>query len=298
VFFILSSGVKLVLSVETTSELEPNENDEEMGENLVLSIFCVLFCICILFIGSAIAYFSCAEDALMRDLRLNATITEAKILESTLLRNRQHRAFVEYRYMEAGGYVTVVRKPVVVAESDISEIEHPHRQIKIHVELEEKFQVDSSSRLSFDDAIFDEPPQKFIKICVLTEHPRSGVPLGQVDRILQRRCSTSMLVTALLILALFCLYIGLYPLEMFRTSGLGLGGWSVLILLGMGIFEILGVHILLHSTFQKSLIDEYLEGGEMLVKFEDEETLATISTGGSFSEGTSPPSTVIIVGKR
>lgn len=284
----------MVSSSETTSEMELNENGEEMGESLVLSIFCVLFCMCILFIGLAIAYFSCAEDALMRVLRQNATITEAKILQSNFLRGNQHRVFVEYRYMEAGGYVTVVRKIVVVAESDISEIEHAHHQVKIHLELEEQFRVDSSIDLSFDDAIFDEPPQKFIKICVLAEHPKSGVPLGQVDRILQRRCSTSMLVATLLILALFCLYIGLYPLKLFRTSALGLGVWSVLILLGMGIVDVLGVYVLLHNTFQKSLNDEYLEGGEMLVKLEDEETLATVSTCVSFSERTSPPSTVII----
>lgn len=281
---------------ETTNELESNENDEELGDSLVLSIFCILFCSCILFIGSAIAYFSCAEDALMRDLRQNATITEAKILESKLLRGKQHRVFVEYRYMEAGGYVTVVRKTVVVADSDISEIEHPHRQVKIHVELEEEFHVDSNSGLTFDDAVFDELPQKFIKICVLTEHPRSGVPLGQVNRILQRRCSTSMLVTTLLILALFCLYVGLSPFDLFRTSAWGIEIWSVLILLGMGIVEILAVYLFLHDAFQKSLSDEYLEGGEMLVKLEDEETLATISTGGSFSDGSPPPSIVVIGG--
>ena len=191
--------------------------------------------------------------------------------------------------------------PTLSADCRNQHQHHPHRVVHVHVELPTE-ELKEGPPLSFDggsDAVFHEHTDTMCidLLVLLPEHPNSAIPKRQVARdLMGKKWPTITLVVFLTLLTWFCANLGLSNALLFQPDDPN-QQWSWNRVLGLslaltaGLLVIACVVVLYFGTdqFAAALREEYLEGGETMVKLDDE-TLATMSTASLFWDEWASPS--------
>ena len=288
-------------------------------ESYTLASFAFLFGISISLVSVAIIYISLLEDALLRKFDREGTTVEGQVVaeDLSLVRhmpqsfsqkgNTEYVAQVQYRFHEVNGYTSIVRKHIKALDSDFYQTSKERNErhgsnniVQLHVELPDDELSESDLCKHFDngsDVVFQEypPDQQYIQLLFLPGHPHSALPKQQVARELQgkRWLPTAMLGIALVSISGFCVHMGLSNALMvgnnteLATSLMMTLTWTRLLGLTMAatlallLVDGLLINWFCHNLITEALTDGYLEGGEMMVKMDDE-TLATMSS--CFSE--------------
>ena len=289
------------------------------AESYTLASFAFLFGICISLVPVVIIYFSLLEHALLRKFTREGTVVEGRVVSGDLSfarhmpqscsqqGNTEYVAQIQYRFQEVNGYTSIVRKHIKALDSDFYQTSQEQNErygsnniVQLHVELPDEELNESDLCKHFDngsDVVFQEHPssQQYIQLLLLPDHPNSAVPQQQVARETQgkRWLPTALLGIGLVSLSGFCVHMGLsnalvvgsnddlttsLETNLTWTRLLGLATAATLTLL---LVNVMLINWFCHNLFTAALYAEYLEGGEMMMKMDDE-TLATLSS--CFSE--------------
>jgi hypothetical protein len=289
------------------------------AESYTLASFAFFFGICISLVPVVIIYFSLLEDALLRKFNREGTSVEGQVVSGdlSLVRHMQQScsqqgkteyvAQVQYRFHEVNGYTSIVRKHIKALDSDFYQTSQEGKDrhgsnniVQLHVELPDEELNISDLCKHFDngsDVVFQEHPlgQQYIQLLLLPDHPHSAVPKRQVAREIQwnRWLPTALLGMGLVSLSGFCVHMGLSNALlvgnngelatslMMTSSWTRMQGLAMAATLALLLVDVLLIKWSCHNLFTEALAAEYLEGGEMMVKMDDE-TLATLSS--CFSE--------------
>lgn len=295
-------------AVSATASAASQATTSGAAESYTVSAFAFVFGICISLVAVAYTYFSILEDALLRKFKREGTTVEGRVLPGDLSFVRhvvpsnsnkgtaEYAAQVQYRFHQqktcSDGYTSIVRKQIKALDSDFYRASRERQQrrgsnniVQLHVELSTEDLMESA--FSFEqgsDVVFQEHPlsQQYIQLLLLPEHPHSAVPKRQLLRDIQakRWIPTAWLALVLVLLSCFCVHMGLSNIVALRAAARACEYLLVLALaitVGLLAVDCVLVHWFCYEVFTEALTSEYLEGGEMMVKLDDE-SLATVSS--------------------
>jgi len=315
-WLLLTTALPTANSMSDESEIDAT-NIVIVGdatEHYTMAAIGFFFGLWISFMTVALAYFSHLEDALLQRFQREGQTVQGQVRgDITFVRNlnnntAEYAAQAQY-HAHCDGYTVTIRKQVKCPLTDFyrpppQERSGSNLTVQIHVELSNEELA--ASQLSFDgsEAVFQEHPsveQKYIQLLFLPEYPNSALPQRQVERDMSSSYTawrpTVLLGVFLVLLTCFCIHMGLSNVLLavgsrnnFTRSGVwGMGLLATTILF---LVDALLVSWLCHDMFTGALQEEYLEGGEMIIKVDDE-TLATMSTYDCYSINSSrKPSTL------
>lgn len=261
-------------------------DEKEMSSETTDSIPALVhyfFGTCVSLVSTVFAYAVVTEYRLMKHYESKGRCVEGRIIDwrySRRLFNEnddEYDVAVDYRYLEVGGYTTVIRKQLKCRRSElyISD-DSQHEFVKVCVEVDNVF--------SFEEALFDRPNHRRIQLLLLDDYPNSGIPKSTVRDAsrAQRKTTTLAFFILLLLLATFCYFLGLATIfpsfSLLKLIAISIAATALLC--SLEAFVLWG--LCRWRRWDSVLTAEYLEGGEVLVKV-DSETLGTLSTSESMS---------------
>jgi hypothetical protein len=290
-FLPFISFVEAMEETQTTTD-HPVQNGNEYIMILLMS---GLLGICISFVGIIICYFFLLEGMLMRTYYYDGIPIEGRIKNVTFFRSTgrnsesEYTAELDYRYQDIGGYSTVVHKQIKVLDSDLSNLREKEKvtqklesgdRIVIHIDMqdfEKEFHSDCSDQSS-DKNVLDMSVH--LEVVLIPYHPNSGVPKFLVERSFEAssRFKTAAIIGFLFLTSFVSVHWGVTASQLdISASSLSNFYLSLLVTLSFWLIIAVPVHCFLRKLLEKALIDEYLEGGDTLIKLDDE-TLATMSS--------------------
>lgn len=264
---------------------------DDVLEDYIIHTFCVIFALCLSFVGVLVAYISNMEDALMRKYKKDGEIVRANVVSADFVRVAtpdkvncacsylenieeddnstdicEYAVFVDYKRVESHCH-THVRKQVKALGRDFWK-PSGRNNIKIGVDYGDA---------DYNDNFESLETHRFLDLLVIPGYPMSGLPAAQIERCrsFSFLLPTRILVICLLSFSTFCLYVGIIT-----APFIGRMQWSPLIVTGIASASLFGaitlfVTISLGSVFRCSMEEQYLQGGEMVQSQGDDTTLSS-----------------------
>jgi hypothetical protein len=282
------------LSAVVGEEITESDHARETIENeelYVIAVLSVLLSICISLAGVLISYFYILEDRLMQAYKSDGLAIQGRVRQVQFFRRTgshsepEYKVHVDYKCSEVGGYTTIVRKEMTAYASDWSypkqneksclERQSSHRVI-VHIDLQDfERELDSECSSTASMEALNEPAN--LEVLVIQNYPNSGIPKCQVDRTFtfEKRWPTLTLICFLFGASLLCIFWGLSNCD--TVASPSIFKLSVILNVGCWLIGVVLIHIFLRPTLDNILEEEFLRGGNTLVKLDDE-TLATLSS--------------------
>lgn len=276
---------------EGTSEALPISDDLTLDERFAVATFSVFVAICISLAGVLICYFFAMEDSLMRLYQAEGEVVHGRVLEAQRFPcvgaepEPEYKALVDYKYLEIGGYTTMIRKEMHICNSNLrcsndqDEKQHSRQRVIIHIDLQD-FERELDTQLSDEESAVAIYDPKELEVVVLPNYPKSGLPKYHIDRSFTfvKRRPTYALVCSIFATSFFCIFWGTSTINPdYGTSPLTNISVSIIINVTLWIIDAILIHSFFRTFLHKALAEEYLIGGDSMVKMDDE-TLATLSS--------------------